>query len=74
MGEVVSNVPPELERYENLIERLGDRESQLAEARRILKLALHEMCHTSAPRNSFTDTVDAIDAFLSQHQQGESNG
>ena len=26
--------------------------------------ALHEMCHTIAPRNSFTDAVDALDAAL----------
>lgn len=28
------------------------------------KLALHEMCNTKAPRNSFTDAVDALDAAL----------
>lgn len=26
--------------------------------------ALYEMCHTVAPRNSFTDAVDALDAAL----------
>jgi hypothetical protein len=32
----------------------------------VLKLALHEMRHTVAPRSSFTDAVDAIDAAISR--------
>lgn len=28
------------------------------------KKALHEMCHTTAARNSFTDVVDELDAIL----------
>lgn len=28
--------------------------------------ALKEMCHTVAPRNSFTDAVDALDAALAR--------
>jgi hypothetical protein len=32
--------------------------------RNAAKLALYEMCHTVAPRNSFTDAVDALDAAL----------
>ena len=31
-------------------------------------LALHEMCNTVAPRNSFTDAVDALDAALHNQQ------
>jgi len=30
------------------------------------KLALHEMCNTVAPRNSFTDAVDALDAAITK--------
>lgn len=26
--------------------------------------ALHEMCHTNSPRESFTDAVDALDAAI----------
>lgn len=26
--------------------------------------ALHEMCHTASPRESFTDAVDALDAAI----------
>ena len=49
----------------------GESEAQLLEAlQRNLNLriaaekALHEMRHTAAPRNSFTDAVDALDAAL----------
>jgi len=38
-------------------ERIASRDSLLREA-------LHEMCHTVAPRNSFTDCVDKIDALV----------
>jgi len=36
-----------------------------AKLRAAAKMALHEMRHTIAPRNSFTDAVDALDAALS---------
>jgi hypothetical protein len=29
------------------------------------RVALSEMCHTTAPRNSFTDAVDRLDAAIS---------
>ena len=32
--------------------------------RAVAAKALHEMCHTTAPRNSFTDVVDELDAIL----------
>ncbi len=37
------------------------------------KLAHHEMRHTIAPRNSFTDALDALDAVLypRAHEQSE---
>lgn len=42
---------------------------QLAAAPTLLaacKLALHEMRHTVAPRDSFTDAVDALDAAIAR--------
>jgi hypothetical protein len=39
--------------------------------REAAKTALGEMCRTKAPRNSFTDAVDALDAALNQ---GGGNG
>ena len=33
---------------------------------RAAKRALDEMCKTTAPRNSFTDAVDALDAAISK--------
>ena len=38
------------------------------------RVALNEMCHTTAPRNSFTDAVDRLDAAISAcsaHETGE---
>lgn len=36
------------------------------------KVALNEMCFTSAPRNSFTDAVDALDAAITKAQAAQS--
>jgi hypothetical protein len=33
------------------------------------RLALNEMCNTVAPRNSFTDAVDALDAAITGAEQ-----
>lgn len=38
--------------------------SEIMALRNAAESALHEMCHTVAPRDSFTDTVDALDAAL----------
>jgi uncharacterized protein (UPF0335 family) len=38
--------------------------ADVATLREAAKLALHEMCNTNAPRNSFTDAVDALDTAL----------
>ncbi len=36
--------------------------------RHAAKIALDEMCKTIAPRNSFTDAVDLLDAAISRSQ------
>jgi hypothetical protein len=50
------------------IEETGERlildQKKVAELREAAKLAHHEMRHTTAPRPSFTDALDALDAAL----------
>jgi len=57
----------------NLRASLAQAEAQLTEAERAqqalraaAKTALTEMCNTVAPRNSFTDAVDALSAALTE--------
>lgn len=33
------------------------------------KAAIHEMCRTTAPRTSFTDTVDMLDAAITKAEK-----
>lgn len=43
---------------------LNEAADEIERLRTAAKLALAEMCITVAPRNSFTDAVDALDAVL----------
>lgn len=58
---------------ESLTETVKDRDAEIArlsaDAQRLLaaaQVALDEMCRTAAPRDSFTDAVDALDAAIDQ--------
>lgn len=42
---------------------------KLAQLLAAAKTALQEMCNTVAPRNSFTDAVDALDAAISKAEE-----
>lgn len=51
---------------EELTRDLATAEARAERLREAAMRALHEMRHTAAPRDSFTDAVDALDAALTE--------
>jgi hypothetical protein len=68
MSQPITDIVDNPREYYRVQQILRDRTDLLAYYDRLYaaaKKALHEMVHTSAPRNSFTDAVDELDAALS---------
>jgi len=56
-------------RINKYADALAASRAEVERLRHAAALALDEMCNTVAPRNSFTDAVDALDAALSPKEK-----
>jgi Leu/Phe-tRNA-protein transferase len=78
MSDVVGYYTPDLRVGTAFGEKVGSAFVVLASDYQKLeaaaKAALHEMCHTISPRNSFTDAVDRLDAALNSRTSSPQRG